>query len=353
MANGNPLQILKEELKQLRTDKEFDGWQPLFDQLEPLTNVVVSEDAQSQIHDQVKGTIAVIRKLQALREGGTDIRTHINTIQGGYVQPDWLVAGDVQQANRDIINRTIIQVFQQSGDQLKLDQPAPTIPIPIVVVAMTGSEAEELVSHEAFNNQPLLLSDHFDILQSHLTQACPTWPKRYGESALDWRPFGDEVTVQVMVEESFEISNRDLTNVSKRPLAPYFKTVQDLKENRGELRRMRMQGCIVILDIISMRHPEVQSCFQRTLLDAYHNTSVVSIAPTAQALDMARDLAVIVQLKLADMEFWRRQNDIGEYGASEVLNNRGRFTPWLSTRVIDLIPPEDRRGAPRYSEALR
>jgi hypothetical protein len=130
------------------------------------------------------------------------------------------------------------------------------------------------------------------------------------------------------------------------PLAASFSDVVALAEgNRLNLRRIRDTGCIVIMDIISIRHPKLQRAFQQTLLDAYPRTSIVSIAPNQGSYTLATKLAVLVQLKVEEMEFQRRSGD-SDWGASEKIFEEQRFRPWLSSRLqkIDL---SSKRGAPR------
>ena len=71
-----------------------------------------------------------------------------------------------------------------------------------------------------------------------------------------------------------------------------------------------------------------------SLLDAYPNTSVVVIAPVDQAFEAARQLTVVLQLRLDDLEFARRRTDLDEeMGASVETANQQLFEQWVAAQV--------------------
>ena len=105
-----------------------------------------------------------------------------------------------------------------------------------------------------------------------------------------------------------------------------------------------------------MRHPDLQCAFHQSLLDAYPKTSILSIAPSGDVYQAACRLAVFVQLKLKEMEFYRRLSDRGDDEASRRLYNvmeLDSIVNWLSSRVksIDLLKSEKRQGVPTLSKA--
>ena len=95
------------------------------------------------------------------------------------------IARDVNQAARDvvIINsiRSMIPQDEQEDDY---------ITVPIVLPVMTSSEADELISGDAFTDEPSLQED-FQRLQSDLAaRGLENWHTSYRETAEDWVPFG-------------------------------------------------------------------------------------------------------------------------------------------------------------------
>jgi hypothetical protein len=215
---------------------------------------------------------------------------------------------------------------------------------------MTRAQANELISKTIFQGEPQILEHGFDELDKFLQIEAADWLDRYGARPEDWKPFGsgpNDLTLEQLIINALTGLEEEIKEL-EYPLAASFGDVIELStgEGRSKLRRIRDSGCIVILDIVSIRHPKLLRAFQQTLLDAYPKTSVVSIAPSEKSYKFATSLAVLVQLKVEEMEFQRRRGDPGNYGACQKIFDEVDFMPWLSTRVknIDL---KKRRGAPQ------
>jgi hypothetical protein len=115
-----------------------------------------------------------------------------------------------------------------------------------------------------------------------------------------------------------------------------IRTIND-EGSRHLLRKLRRDGCVIIMDSISMRHPTIYRGFHQSALDAYPSTSVVSIAPIHSAFEVLREMTLVIQIRASDMEFTKRRYDDDEdYGICEELCDEQRFKRWFMDRVKKL-----------------
>lgn len=205
--------------------------------------------------------------------------------------------------------------------------------LPFVLAVMNRAEAAGLVDGHAFDGCPAPLTEAFGALRDVLEAAVGgEWADRYDDERERWRPFGaGHGTLAELVDATV-----DRLNTRHRyspPVAADFRAITDLPRDRWELRRLRHEGCILIVDAISMRHPVIQRALYASLLDAYPTTSVMVVAPAVTALE-ARELAVILELRLADLEFnLRRMDPDEELGASWEVVEQPALEKWLTNRV--------------------
>ena len=108
MVNHGKSESWQVELEKLSKDKRYEPFRPLFGFMKTLPE---SKDEKNQ--DLAKVLLAVVKDLDGQRMQGVDISNQIQKMAGGYVQPDWIVQGGVQQANRDFVVNKIKVVFQQ------------------------------------------------------------------------------------------------------------------------------------------------------------------------------------------------------------------------------------------------
>jgi hypothetical protein len=325
---------LEQEFDTMRNDKAYKPFQRLLaDIVEPFMKTA---EYSSQAKDQARTILGVIKFLKEESEKGTSIQTQIDNLNGGFVNPEMEVKGIVNQANRDII----INIFRSNSDKIELPSVVKeSIEVPVVLVVMTGQQAQELLDLVPFGkNCPGVLCEDFKRLRDHLNQESAEWQKRYGTKAMDWRPFGsssNDPTISELIEEGFEAANM-VADFSPK-LSPGCINIQDLNNNRFKLEEIRKKGCIMVVDVISMRHPIIQHAYHISMLDAYSKTAVVSIAPTRNSQAIARQLAVVIQLKLEETEFFKRQTDkFAEADTVKRIDDQedaGQLAPWIQNRV--------------------
>lgn len=336
------------EFNQMMGSPEYKGFRPILTKTEPFIGRNSPGDQET-----ARALVKLVKFLRSQSEAGEDVMDLLNEKTAGrFVQSEWDVEGDVKQAGQDFFDNSIkyvTNIIISSAKELDIAAQSPKILVPIVPVVMTEVQAKELITREIFKEEFQVLENGFVELYNYLEAETADWIKRYGSRPQDWKPFGSgpaDLTLEQLIKNSINglvAAIRDLD----LPLVASFKDVVELAEGEGRLtlRRLRENGCIVILDVISMQHPTLQRAFQQTLLDAYPRTAVVSMAPNEGSYNKASQLAVAM-LKVSEMEFHRRIDDIGEYGTCEQILSERRFKAWLSTRLKD-FDSADKRGAPR------
>jgi hypothetical protein len=235
-----------------------------------------------------------------------------------YAQPNW----QVEKVFNVLVSNT--EAARPAAEPRRL---------PFVLAVMNRAEAADLVEGRAFDGCPAPLTEAFGALRDMLDAAVVgDWADRYDDERERWRPFGaGHGTLAELVGATVARLNDRYRY--QPPVAADFRAVTELSRDRWELRRLRHEGCILIVDAISMRHPLLQRALHASLLDAYPTTSVMLVAPAATALE-ARELAVILELRLADLEFNQRRMDPDEeFGASWEAVEQPVLEKWLTNRV--------------------
>jgi hypothetical protein len=274
---------------------------------------------------QVRAEAATERELPVLLE---------KVVNGGYVKPGSEIEPVFNRNRNDL--QAIFSVL------LKTVRQGRVFPVPVVLLAMNAAEAEALETEEAFKDCPKKLRQDFRRLRGLLKKnGADDWPRRYRAAPEDWQPFSSAEGA----ENISALVTRTLNEAAgpraaeEHQIIPAFKDVRTLtaEENRGALRELRREGCVVIVDLVSIHHPAIQRHFQRSALDYYPQTSVVTIAPFNSAFDVLREMTVVLQMKVSEMEFTRRLFDRDEravdYGACAQIFNEESLLVWLLARV--------------------
>ncbi|MEO1097973.1 MAG: hypothetical protein AAFX57_09475, partial [Bacteroidota bacterium] len=128
---------------------------------------------------------------------------------------------------------------------------------------------------------------------------------------------------------------------------PSFKDIRTINSDRTLLKTLRQDGCIVAIDVVSLCHPKLFKAFQQSLLDAYPNTFVVSIAPTYSIFPLVRRMTTLIQLDISEMEFSKRRTDKHEeFGACKEIFEEGECQQWLRDRLGKTV--RTHKGIQRY-----
>ncbi|MBD2501580.1 hypothetical protein [Anabaena azotica] len=260
-----------------------------------------------------------------------------------YIQSNWSV-DSVTQA------QTLINIYINDLKKFSPNQEIEPYPIPIVLVVMTQAEAGELASGKACIYDRSKLCEDFqkivNALYGNNTNEENEWIEYYGDKPSLWRPFansGSSLTIQELVNQAIQETDY------KRPLTAEFLDIQTINtiQNRARLKKLRQNGCLVIVDTVSVRHPKIQKSLQLSSIDVSPNTTLFTIARD-NWIRVITEMSVIIELQISEMEAsirrQDRQRERSEYIQIQCENDEYWLTQFgieLKSRIKDLYKSED------------
>jgi len=266
-------------------------------------------------------------------ENGTPLTQVVRDAKtSNYVQPDWDVDNVVNA------NGNVYQIFIDNfGKKVAAELPDPPVPVPIVLVVMNEIEAGQLIDGTAFKDLPDVFKNDFAELIQDLTDGkIDNWIDRYGKASEDWRPFVDSaITIKVMLTDLLDQIKNELNYHVN--LVPAFHDIRLLNDSRDDLMDLRENGCIILKDFVSIRHPKIQREYRRTLLDAFPKTRMVRIAPLADAFDIVPPMVTMME-RYEDLEFYKRL--IHSDPRCKESYKSYDFRGWFVREVPGIIPPD-------------
>ena len=319
---------IRQELARLSSDRDLESLQPLIARLQQMATAsppVVDEPTLQIIVD-------LLRRVSPQLAGSHSPEDLIQeTIDQVYVQPEWQVQ-NVNQA------REVIQFFY---NDYGARSEAPRFRVPVVPLVMNATQAAELDALTALEGCPEEIRSGFEgllvLLERHGRR--DDWTKHYRDEPRDWRPFSGGANAESLDDLVTEALAR--IEDPPEPLEPHFVEASRLDGERSLLACLRRDGCIAIIDTISLYHPEIQRLLQRTLLDVFPNTLVIKVAPLSDVLEQVVRVARLMEPPpRVDREFQHRfQSDLDElchqvHSPLELTRFLKSFTPslWSSTR---------------------
>lgn len=333
MSSNDLLQEIQNDISSFLKNETLADFHPLLEILYRYSTV----RPPVFLPEDFRAFIELIRKMSAdIKQGRSVYDLLEQTTSGKYIQPDWQ-AHNVFQANRDLF----CYVFDNFKKEIKPQKP-PEIPIPVVLLVMTSTEARELLSGDVFPENHHELRENFEKLQTLLAEYNETsdWVQRYGEKPELWKPFGagDSDNINRLICQALKRLEK-----YNEPLSPFFIDIRRVNKcelkSRRELRQLREEGCVVIMDVISMHHPDIQREFRQSLLDAFPSTLVAKIAPVERVFDELKHEMVIFIEQYIKTEFYRRMTmDPG--GQCMEISRSIHIGNWLTSHIPKLLPDD-------------
>lgn len=316
-------QKIEEDMEQLHEDAALLRLHPFIAQLKHWASTRVYNDPNIFL-----AFIELIRLMGKDVKQGKPVQTILEQAalgSGTYNQPFWDV-NNVFQAQGHIFQF----VLNKWRDEIEPDR----IRLPIVLLVMSAKESVDLNSGIVFQGYPNELRDDFKQLQQLLSQCGLTnWMQNYKQKPSAWQPFRDST------ESIEQLINRALERIEgvQKPVVPDFIDIHTLNEshNRNVLRQLRKEGCVVILDTISMHHPAIQHEFQRSLLDVFTTTIVARVAPVVDVLSVEQHIAIVIE-KHIEMEFFKRFHIDWDDKCGEICASID-FARWLKNQIPKLL----------------
>jgi hypothetical protein len=332
---------LRQRLQEMMADRERDrSLTPFLERAEILLNygeygALEEADKMLDVAQKLREKQAPVTRAVVQEAAGAVIENHAP------VQAD---NGNIFQAREiDLRGASFTNIVNQGIRELP---PEPTVDIVFVLLAMTNAQAEALASKKAFEGQPDILLQNFAALSAYLEKiGVKNWSSHYGGSPEEWRPRGGS-SIAELIEATFGELN---ASGEFKKLVPKFHDIQALgngtRASRHLVRDLRRNGCLVIADAISLRHPVLLRAYQRCLLDVFPSTSVLALTPGADALGVIQDMVYGLQVNLQESEFQLRVRDLLENRACQVESDLDSVPHWLVgqlRRIYDVARVDDR-----------
>lgn len=281
-----------------------------------------------EIWDSIQLSPEIIELKQSIQDAkrkaitlGVPLEVHemltslISGINGGAMNSDLDAPADILYNQENWTTETVNQagsIFQVyiGAEFSKVQLQSRQIELPIVLVVMNQKEAEELASAQACRFSPEQLQVDSQAIEE-ITGA-ENWQQRYSGAASQWRPVVDPSYESMTIKQLVEQALQDLQTQEQYEgiLSPRFVDIHEVNypENRSLLRKLRSEGCIVIMDSISIRHPVIQQALQLSLIDSSPRTSIITIAKE-DLLNTLLNMSVVLELCISQIEAYRRRSD--------------------------------------------
>jgi hypothetical protein len=323
---------IRAQLEALRTAPNYQTLRPIVEAFQSVLNIGQVEIARAGLQvvrafQQSDGAAAPTKS--ALE------RAAIGILNEGPMNADTIVNVGGDATFKDAVFKIALQGIKEMPGE-------PSVEVAFVLLAMTKQQADELASGHAFQQQPEILQQNFATLAAHLPDK---WSDHYGASPEQWRPRGERSIAELIGATLDELNESG----EFKKLVPKFHDIKALGDgtrvSRNLVRHLRRNGCLVIADAISLRHPALLRAYQRCLLDVFPSTSVLTLTPGVDALGLMQGMVYALQLNLQDSEFKLRFDDLVENRACQVESQLDDVPHWLVgqvKRIYDVARGEDR-----------
>lgn len=157
------------------------------------------------------------------------------------------------------------------------------IPISVLIVAMNAAQAEELIDN---NN-----NGKFQIFKQYFAvEEIQYWKQHYKESRNDWRPYFcfDKSIRDILCEMVKSINERYYDEGEDVPQILYLHLIENFFDENDEEKQFQNienfadSGGVVIIDAISLFHPDIQKIFSRSQIISHKNIAILGIIPVNQ-----------------------------------------------------------------------
>jgi len=215
------------------------------------------------------------------------------------------------------------------------------IGVPFVVFAMTNDEATQLATKTVFG-QPHTDKTAFESIVAKLDYQVEDIPRFYGATREDWQPPpAKSETVRCTIEDMVSRINGQLP-ASAPILRPQFFSEDFLSDDINwrlhTWKRLRNMGCVLVIDVLSMFHPKLQTLLLQSGFSTAETVSIVVLSPIQS--EQLKIEPIILDIKnMLQIAFDRWENDLDmlcEFG----IGNARAFRRWL----YSVLPEAARRA---------
>jgi len=162
-----------------------------------------------------------------------------------------------------------------------------TIGVPVCVLAMNATDLTALESSPDFlaNRLGKPAADQYGRLKEALGSSGIAWKERYQTSRTDWRPFlqGGRSLGEILQQLIKDLNQRALPKLKHRHLKLQWYPLDALLGGADSLRQtyrdVARSGLIMVVDEVSLFHPDLREAFQNSPFFNNDQVAIVTISP--------------------------------------------------------------------------
>ena len=285
------------------------------------------------------------------------IETKINELQRKSPLPD------------GSLEKQFLEQFTGKPPKLKPEQ---IINVPVVVVAMTRAEAEQLMQADVdvFRNKNLTeQTTRLQALRHELTKLFPSqvevdaWLKHYGAKSEDWIPHccsvGEKNRIAALLEHAVIMHHTSLP-VTFWPdvMASEIGYFADDRSTRSHAWNQIKRGYVLVIDGISLFHPRIRNPLNQTAQQGRHSAiliiSPLQAAPHPVDRLIEQEIECEVQWVFARFaDFFDRLCEIGVNHDRGVQRWLFAIVPELALRINTEVRDPGNTFGPEYRDTYR
>jgi hypothetical protein len=335
-------------ISELKKDKTLAFFLPLLEKLDDKLKQVSNLPEVAEHYKILEGLIGIFKDLKKyfdIQNGQSPVDVWNKVITEHYEKQDNWAVRDVLQPRGDLYQFYFGDVLD---DLLKINKPSEPVPVPMLLVVMDAKEADELedqIINKASND---IHSEDFKKLLVN------NWKLRYKNNTTNnkklWQPFANgknDVNIQELMDKALSCVN------GFKPLTPDIIDIRTVNrpEMRVQLKSLRQYGCIIIIDVISMAHPDIQYELLQSGLISNHNTLIASIFPISKELEIIQNTISVVE-EYINKEFYHRFTLDLDNQCARVTSNID-INRWIKEQILKILPDNlkiqetDKQGFPQ------
>ncbi|MBN2004212.1 MAG: hypothetical protein JXA21_12725 [Anaerolineae bacterium] len=204
-----------------------------------------------------------------------------------------------------------------------------TVEIPIVIVAMNKQQASELIQNGLMD----AYADFQNLLIQFPEDEIHQWLGRYGDDREDWHPHTcAEFSIREIVDEIITESSN--SRPDSPMLSSQFCTTEFFSDSADVQERIWCQmsenGGVVIIDAVSLFHPDIRQTLADSELMSNDNMAIVVMSPIDPMMHQANQVLEVElrkRMKRAFARFHLRHDKMCEIG----IGNLRSLKRWFAT----------------------
>jgi hypothetical protein len=158
-----------------------------------------------------------------------------------------------------------------------------TIGVPVSVLAMRSTDLIQLEETPDLMTNRLgkPVADQYGRLKDELAESATAWRDRYQETRTGWRPFSDKSrSIDHILNEMIRgVNQRALPKLKHRQLKLQWYPFDDSNPLRQTYREVARAGLVMIVDEVSLFHPDLRETFQNSPFFNNDQVAIVTISP--------------------------------------------------------------------------